>query len=598
MRSGVRVDAPTGLYDRGRRPIPRVLGGHLSKGLAATREGSFKLTFAALVVAAAVVATVHPSRQNVSTVELAVVLALGMAVSGGLLLGAQLIAMRSKPAANAALAMVTLACVFTAYVVHTELFYPGNRLALVAICGAALFGLFVAFQVIDERRWGGVVLSAVALVAVSSPLWPDMAVGLGEPGGVLSLSEPRFWLALIGACGAGALTVFAFSRVVDESHWGVAALLAVLAVGVAVVMWTGLAVERRFSGDGWEKHEDVRAIEFDETPNVYFVGFDSIVPESIMQKYLGVDTTDFHLTFDREARRFRNLFANSVPSYYSINTLMALDQDVFLAGNGPGYFVRTPSYFAGHELSPLVWIMRENGYETTSIYENTYFGHTKGPHVDNYVINGELGGVCSLLDQDVRRWAFWGYCSIVNADRRQDADVAPGDSLVSELTDVVDGTPQFVIAHLYLPGHTSQRFRYDSEEDREIFVEQYRQASNRAAIFLGQIIEHVRSNDPTAMLFVFGDHGMHLSRGVEVEEDPAFYLQDRFAILGGVYPPDRCGEYFDEAESKGYMTMLDAVHAILGCLSGGQTALLEPRRDRFLEGLEEHDYHYQEFLYE
>ena len=115
---------------------------------------------------------------------------------------------------------------------------------------------------------------------------------------------------------------------------------------------------------------------------------------------------------------------------------------------------------------------------------------------------------------------------------------------------------------------------------------------------MGQIIEHVRSNDPTAIMFVFGDHGMHLSRGVDVEEDPAFYLQDRFAILGGVYPPDRCGEYFDEAESKGYMTTLDAVHAILSCLSGGQNALMEPRRDRFLEGLEEHDYHYQEFLYE
>ena len=46
------------------------------------------------------------------------------------------------------------------------------------------------------------------------------------------------------------------------------------------------------------------------------------------------------------------------------------------------------------------------------------------------------------------------------------------------------------------------------------------------------------------------------------------------------------------------MTTLDAVHAILGCLSGGQTALLEPRRDRFLEGLEEHEYRYEEFLYE
>ena len=149
-------------------------------------------------------------------------------------------------------------------------------------------------------------------------------------------------------------------------------------------------------------------------------------------------------------------------------------------------------------------------------------GTAKGPHIDNYVINGELGGVCSLLDEDVRSWAFWGYCSIVNVDRRQGADVAPGDSLVRELTNVVDGTPQFVIAHLYLPGHTSQRFRYDNSGDKEIFVEQYREASNRAAVFLGQIIEHVRSNDPTAILFVFGDHGMYVSRGVELEEDPAF----------------------------------------------------------------------------
>ena len=501
------------MYHKGRRLIPHVLGGHLSKGLAATREGSFKLTFAALVVAAAMVATIHPSRQNVSTVELAVVIALGMAVSGGLLLGAQLIALRSKPAANAALAMVTLACVFTAYVVHTELFYPGNRLALAAICGAALFGLFVAFQVIDERRWGGVVLSAVALVAVSSPLWPDVITGISRPGGVLALNDPRFWIALVGMCGAGVLAVYAASRVVDESHWGVAALLAVLAVGVAVVIWTGLQVERRLTGDSWERHAEIRPIKFDETPNVYFVGFDSIVPESIMQKYLGVDTTDFHSLFDRDARRFRNLFANSVRSYWSLNTLMALDQDIFLAGNRPGYFVHSPSYFAGHDLSPLVWIMRENGYETTSIYENTSFGHTKGPHIDNYVINGELGGVCSLLEQDVRTWAFWGYCSIVNADGRQGADVAPGDSLVSELTDVVDGTPQFVIAHLYLPGHTSPRFRYDNEEDNQRFREWYRERANRAAIYLGQIIEHVRSNDPTAILFVYGDHGMYVSRG-------------------------------------------------------------------------------------
>ena len=268
--------------------------------LAATREAAFKLTFAALVIASAMVATVHPSRHNISAVELAVVLALGMAVSGVLLLGVQSLALRSRTAANAALAVVTLACVFTAYLVHTELFYPQNRLVLVGVCGAAMFGLFVAFRVIDERRWGGVALSAAALVAVSSPLWPDMAVGLGEPGGVLSLNEPRFWIALIGFCAAGAAAVYAASRVVDQPYWGVAALLVVVSAGVAVTVWTGLQVERRLIGDSWEMRGEIRPIVFEETPNVYFVGFESMVPDSIMQKYLGVETSDFHSTFERK----------------------------------------------------------------------------------------------------------------------------------------------------------------------------------------------------------------------------------------------------------------------------------------------------------
>ena len=92
---------------------------------------------------------------------------------------------------------------------------------------------------------------------------------------------------------------------------------------------------------------------------MYFVGFDSVVPESILQKYLDVETTGFHRVFDREVRHFRNLFASSVNTKYSLNTLMALSQDIFLAES-------RPNYFSGQHLSPLVSIMRENGYETTS----------------------------------------------------------------------------------------------------------------------------------------------------------------------------------------------------------------------------------------
>ena len=566
---------------------------HLKSAPLNVWEGGFKLTFAALVVAATLSSTFYSSRAVFSIAELANVLTLGMVVSGVLLLGAQAIALRSKTAANAALASVTLACAFTSYIVHTELFFPANRAAMVVICGGALFGLFVAFRVIEEWRWGGLVLPGLALICIAWLIGPDLFKGLSTPGGILSLEDPRLWPAVIGMFGMGLGIVYVVSRYLDESHWGGVALLSVVALGVAVVVWAFLHEGRSSDSADWARHPEVQDVTFEEKPNVYFIGFDSVVPESILQKYVGVESTDFHSLFEKEMRRFSNLFATSVSTRYSFNTLLALSQDIFLAES-------RPDYFSGQDLSPLVSIMKENGYETTSIYNDFFFGHTKGPYIDNYVTNNEVGTVCALLDESVGKWAFWGYCRITSAIWARAEVTPPGDFLVRELTSVDRDRPQFVIAHIYLPGHTAKSFRYHNLKDRERFAESYVKRSNQATSYLREIIDHVRDNDPSAILFVFGDHGMFLSTGMQVNEDPTFVIQDRFAVLGGVFPRDRCGQYFDEAEAKSYMTTLDSVHSILGCLSGGQSALLEPRLDRFFgEGFEEeHDYRYEEYLYD
>ena len=76
------------------------------------------------------------------------------------------------------MALVTLGSVFTAYIVHTELYFPENRAALIVICGAALFGLFVAFRLIDDLRWGGVALSGLALIGVA--VWPELIMKSGQ----------------------------------------------------------------------------------------------------------------------------------------------------------------------------------------------------------------------------------------------------------------------------------------------------------------------------------------------------------------------------------------------------------------------------------
>ncbi|MDE0039771.1 MAG: hypothetical protein OXU77_19775 [Gammaproteobacteria bacterium] len=561
-------------------------------------EGAFKLTFSTLLIVAALGFTYTGSDGDFPRAEMHRVLLHVLAVTGVLLFGA-LVLPWGRTISDAALALATLAALFTVYVVHTELFEPANRVWMILVLAAALFALFTAFRVIGNLRFGGFVLTAAAasgVVAAGCPeVGPKLLAGMREPGGLLYVGSPVMWTVLVLAGAGFALVLYVLSRRgVRCFRSGGLALLATASFLATLFLVFRFAFGEGSSGhysDGWEDHPNVRSVTFKETPNLYFVGFDSITPEAVMGKHMGIDTTDFHRLMHSEMRRFRNLFANAVPTKHSLNTMMALDQDIYLEEYES---VGWPSYFAGHDLSPLIWLLGQNGYRTTSIYENTYFGHANGPHIDSYSVH-QKSALCSLLDEGIRLLAFGGYCWNWQSER-----LTAADFLVRRLSDVDRSTPQFVVAHLNLPGHTPKVFDYESQEDRKRFVSIFEDRFNRAAIVLEQIIEHLSTNDPNSILFVFGDHGAWLSRGYDFEDDPAFVLQDRFGILGGVYPRDRCAQQFDEAEQKGYVTSLDVVHAIFRCLSDGQSPLLKPRRDRFwTDDLpEHHSYRYKEFLYE
>ena len=581
----------------------------------AVSDPAFKLTFASLLILASLGVTYTDSLGNFPPFELRSVLLRGMAVSGILLLGALAISLRSRTASNGALAIITLAGIFTAYIVHTELFYSGNEIWILSACAAAGITLFVAFRLIDELRWGGLALSTVAVVVAVVLVWAEagseIVRGFNTPGGLFYLSSTTMWLALIGLCSFAGFSFYLMSRIVDASRWGSFALLVVTLTVVSLFIFLGhkfgtggddlhgdVEAVSGLSTSGWEDHPNVRSIVFRDTPQVYFVGFDAITPEAIMQRYMGIETTDFHQVLEADMRRIRNLFTNSVSTRNSLNTLLALDLDLYLNTGAEGD--DRPNYFAGHDLSPLVWILRQNGYETTSIFENAYMGNRGGPGIDNYIIN-QYVALCSLLDQDIRPWAFWGYCwNQEVTDFRPSQLLSRDEFFLTELTSVERTGPQFVIAHIWMPGHTPSKFDYSNQAEKKDFVTRYRERFDAAAIILEQIIDHIRVNDPDAILFVYGDHGAWLSSRMKIEENPEFFLQDRFGILGGVYPPDRCAAEFDEAESKGYVTSLDIVHAILECLSGGQSPLREPRNDRFWgPGVpEDHSYEYEEFLYE
>ena len=515
-----------------------------------------------------------------------------------------------------------LASVATAYIIHTDLYFTGNRALLILLCAMFCVALFVAFRVIDEQRWGGVALSAAALLGLR---------------------------LIAGGHSASVLPV---------------------------------------SGDV----TNIRQVSFLERPNLYFVSFEAMAPRSLLDKYLDLETTKFHDLFEAKFRRFPNFFANAVPTINSLNLLLALDVDVYTSmrralserGDNPD-----PHLFSGQNPSPLLGILHKNGYETTSIYKNSYFGKRKGPYIDNYFTFGNYAdndAVCTLLDPSIRDIAFWGFCSSardaffvrgdypmvgvpvfvslapeIKADyisrepwqweRSTDTEswanasgsdrpgptyeytptavdigyrlraftyyVDGGGNRLKAITEpakpvayhargptlglltqrlkaitepskpvapglfvkqVTNDRPQFVMAHLDTPGHVDRSFRYDNVEQVEKFRAQYLWASEEAARSLELIIRSLEENDPDGILLVYGDHGPFLSQGLKFEDNPEFVVQDNYGVLGGVYPPGTCAAWFNEGSAQGYMTILDAVHTILRCLSGGESAI-EPRKN-------------------
>ena len=441
-----------------------------------------------------------------------------------------------------------------------------------------------------SRVIANAVLSLIVLTGVATAYIIHTDLYLTGNGAVL--------IALCAGSGAGLFVAF---RLIDELHWGGPALSAAALLGLGIV-----ASGHREIGDVPVTVDTtyIRDISFRETPNLYFVSFESMAPRSLLKKYLGLETTRFHDSFDINFRRFPNFFANSVRTTHSLNTVLALDTDAYTAqrtelvarGHDPD-----PRLFSGRNPSNLLGILHGNGYETTSIYKDSYFGDEKGKYINNYITSSDKT-VCSLLDAGIRDFSFWGYCRFIFGKEivgsRARAKALGAERIIKVNA---DDKPQFVMSHLYAPGHVGKSFRYDDAEQLEAFRRGYINGSERAAHFLDLIIRHLEENDPDAILLVYGDHGLFLSQGVHFEDDPEFVFQDHFGILGGVYPRDTCAGWFDEASSQGYMTILDAVHALLRCLSGGESPLIKPKQYTVPWNHQFHGHDgltYEDFLYE
>jgi len=392
----------------------------------------------------------------------------------------------------------------------------------------------------------------------------------------LNVSGSRILVAFAAVLiGSGLFAAFEF---VDSSRW--------LRGGVPVAAPAALALAIVLHLQPSEGDRDyaipVNLISFESMPNLYFVSLDGLAPQVLQQEYLDIDSTHLMDLLNAEFRRLPNLFSESPWSRLSLNSVVSLHPEIYWTAHeslpGPGFV--DPGFIVGTSPSPLFDILGANGYETTFLFHNRYFGDLKGPYLDNLVTN-QSRAICSLLDPSIRRIAFWGYCNLPFTDHAELED-RQGDWTTDEIARIVrsssEAEPAFVLAYFKYPGHTQRTFDYYEVDLRDAYRDRWIDRSNQAARFLAQVIDTLKEEDPDAILFVFGDHGIRLSVNVAFEDDPEFVIKDHYGAYGGIYPPDVCASYFDDALQYDYLTVSDAVHTLLRCLSGGDEPLDDASR--------------------
>ena len=379
--------------------------------------------------------------------------------------------------------------------------------------------------------------------------------------------------ALVAAL-VGLLIAFTLAKLVDESwplRWIVFSVNLLAMLALSLTHNAGEAAVATSDASETTVSPKIRKVDFTTKPNVYLVGFESMQPAAVLSKYLKLDNPPHAEAFDRNNfRRFRNLFTEAQPTQRSFNSLLSLDYNYYRTVDKMDTHL-----FQGFNPSPLVQIFKHNGYETSTLFSNGFFGEGKGPYIDHYMINEEFS-VCRFMENYELNYAFFGVCKLRGSKLwrvKKRAKGEPIDFLLAYMEEVsVRQAPQLLVAHISPLTHLSKKTFGGTQAEVDAFRDRYRELSAKAGENLARLATFIRESDPYAILYVFGDHGIFLSGTLRFTGNEIFIIQDRYAIQGGIYPKDACASTFAAPVSSGYITSPEVVRLIIKCLAGGEDA--------------------------
>jgi len=167
--------------------------------------------------------------------------------------------------------------------------------------------------------------------------------------------------------------------------------------------------------------------------------------------------------------------------------------------------------------SPSAGIARAHraGYRVAFLYQNNYFGALHPiRNLDAYEPERSVG-LCSLAPIRVGLHLCRGTQELIGKWTGQEDEVVAHHRATKNfiLKAARDTSAWIVWSYIAAPEHTSLTYRDYIAADKAEFTNTHRQKSRQTTEMIEAYLALIKAHDPGAVVVIFGDHGMHRSRG-------------------------------------------------------------------------------------
>jgi hypothetical protein len=374
----------------------------------------------------------------------------------------------------------------------------GVLLLVVFLFSTAYFGLSLVAARLLRRLFG-------KDRAFSDSLF-DVFMSIGAAAVYLRLTLYPLTFALTRRLGlapgvAGILLLFLFALyalIIWRLRWkGTSILLTVL------VLWQGavwVATLRNEQGDSRTiqipeaERESYRTVQFQTTPNIYFIVLESYHGSDWLREYYGFDNHDFTDELSRMGySTYSNVFANYYVTVQSLYATFSMNHHFNLqdAGNMDAHGFRP--LLSGGEYNPVLSILKQNGYRIEYMLEDTYlyFPELASRHLDALMIE--------------KSNPFHPLATLAWPHRFTDRK-APRyrERLLESLSEKnKPKAPRFVLMKTGVYHLMTPEWPLPSDRWKEDYVG-YLEKENQ---FLIKLCQSIQKQDPGAVVILAGDHG-------------------------------------------------------------------------------------------